>query len=108
MHLIYRLLKRLKVLAFDSFYLNVFKSIGVNLVYLHLQVKMSPERLGYSEEEQVLTPKMSVPASPVAGTPVREAQSPISILLAVAHNQIRNDDDLTSLSWLQDKDILKG
>lgn len=70
---------------------------------------MSPERLGHTEEEQVLTPKMSVPASPVAGTPVREAQSPISILLAVAQNQMnKSDDDLTSLSWLQDKDILKG
>lgn len=70
---------------------------------------MSPERSGYSEEEQILTPKMSVPASPVAGTPIREAQSPISILLAVAQNQMnKSDDDLTSLSWLQDKDILKG
>lgn len=70
---------------------------------------MSPERSGSPQEEQVLTPKMSVPASPIAGTPVREAQSPISILLAVAQNQInRSDDDLTSLSWLQEKDILKG
>lgn len=71
---------------------------------------MSPERAGSPQEEQVITPKMSVPASPVAGTPIREAQSPISILLAVAQNQINKsgDDDLTSLSWLQEKDILKG
>lgn len=53
---------------------------------------------------------MSVPASPVAGTPTREAQSPISLLLAVAQSQSnRNgDDDLTSLSWLHDRDLLKG
>lgn len=72
---------------------------------------MSPERSNSPQEERAITPKMSVPASPVAGTPVREAQSPISILLAVAQNQISksgNDDDLTSLSWLQENDILKG
>lgn len=71
---------------------------------------MSPERTGSPEEEQVITPKMSVPGSPVAGTPVREAQSAISILLAAAHNQgnKNGDDDLTSLSWLQENDILKG
>lgn len=71
---------------------------------------MSPERSGSPQEEQVATPKMSVPASPVAGTPTREAQSPISLLLAVAQSQSnRNgDDDLTSLSWLHDRDLLKG
>lgn len=73
---------------------------------------MSPERPGSPQDELVQMPKMSVPASPVAGTPIREAQSPMSILLAVAqcaHNQNKTaDDDLTSLSWLQDKDLLKG
>lgn len=69
---------------------------------------MSPER-AVTPEEEVFTPKMSVPGSPVAGTPISEAHSPISILLAVAQNQIKSgDDDLTSLSWLQEKDLLKG
>ncbi|KAK9870077.1 hypothetical protein WA026_006172 [Henosepilachna vigintioctopunctata] len=71
---------------------------------------MSPERTGSPQDDQVATPKMSVPASPVAGTPVCEAQSPISLLLAVAQAQNNRspDDDLTSLSWLHERDILKG
>ncbi|KYB27821.1 forkhead box protein N3 isoform X1 [Tribolium castaneum] len=70
---------------------------------------MSPERSNSPQDEAVMTPKMSVPASPVAGTPIREAQSPISLLLAVAQSQSRNgDDDLTSLSWLHERDLLKG
>lgn len=69
---------------------------------------MSPERPGSPQDEAVATPKMSVPASPVAGTPIREAQSPISILLAVASQNRNADDDLTSLSWLHDRDLLKG
>lgn len=71
---------------------------------------MSPERSGSPQDDQSVTPKMSVPASPVAGTPTREAQSPISLLLAVAQSQnTRNgDDDLTSLSWLHERDLLKG
>lgn len=95
---------------------------------------MSPERAGHVEAENgfeygALTPKMSVPGSPVAGTPLREAQSPISILLAVAAAQSHenlpvnrsrdgtvavtastpaSDDDLTNLNWLQNRDLLKG
>lgn len=70
---------------------------------------MSPERSNSPQDEAVMTPKMSVPASPVAGTPIREAQSPISLLLAVAQSQSRHgDDDLTSLSWLHERDLLKG
>ncbi|XP_045479053.1 forkhead box protein N2-like [Harmonia axyridis] len=71
---------------------------------------MSPERIG-SQDDQAATPKMSVPASPVAGTPACEAQNPISLLLAVAQAQSNTrspDDDLTSLSWLHEKDLLKG
>lgn len=53
---------------------------------------------------------MSVPGSPVAGTPTREAESPIALLLAVAQSQSNraSDDDLTSLSWLHEGDVLKG
>ncbi|XP_044748326.1 forkhead box protein N2-like [Coccinella septempunctata] len=72
---------------------------------------MSPERIGSPHDDQVATPKMSVPASPVAGTPACEAQNPISLLLAVAQAQSSTrspDDDLTSLSWLHEKDLLKG
>lgn len=71
---------------------------------------MSPERSGSPQDDQATTPKMSVPASPVAGTPTREAQSPISLLLAVAHSQsTRNgDDDLTNLAWLHERDLLRG
>lgn len=65
---------------------------------------MSPERSSSPQDEQAATPKMSVPASPVAGTPTHEAQSPISLLLAVA----QSDDDLTNLAWLHQKDLLKG
>lgn len=70
---------------------------------------MSPERSG-SPQEQALAPKMSVPASPVAGTPAREAESPLALLLAVAqsHSNRATDDDLTSLSWLHERDVLKG
>lgn len=67
---------------------------------------MSPEKGGIPQEDLASPPKMSVPASPVAGIPIRDAQSPISLLLAVA--QKNGDDDLTSLSWLQEKDLLKG
>ncbi|KAJ8922653.1 hypothetical protein NQ315_007685 [Exocentrus adspersus] len=79
--------------------------------FLDIVVKyiMAPERPISPQEEVVLTPKMSVPGSPVAGTPMRDAQSPISILLAVAQSQNRSpDDDLTSLNWLHDRDLLKG
>ncbi|XP_018565182.1 forkhead box protein N3 isoform X2 [Anoplophora glabripennis] len=70
---------------------------------------MAPERPISPQEEIILTPKMSVPGSPVAGTPMRDAQSPISILLAVAQSQSRSpDDDLTSLNWLHERDLLKG
>lgn len=70
---------------------------------------MSPERSNSPQDEVVMAPKMSVPASPVAGTPIRDAESPISLLLAVAQGQSKNgDDDLTSLSWLHEKDLLKG
>lgn len=71
---------------------------------------MSPERAATPQEDTAVTPKMSVPASPIAGTPTREAQSPMSILLAVAQSQANRsgDDDLTSLSWLHDRDLLKG
>lgn len=71
---------------------------------------MSPERSSSPEEEQIITPKMSVPASPIAGTPAREADSPIALLLAVAQGQCNRptDDDLTSLSWLHERDVLKG
>lgn len=69
---------------------------------------MAPERPNSPQEETILTPKMSVPGSPVAGTPVREAQSPMSILLAVAQSHNRNDDDLTNLNWLHERDLLKG
>ncbi|CAG9864516.1 unnamed protein product [Phyllotreta striolata] len=67
---------------------------------------MAPERAVTPQEESRLSPKMSVPASPIAGTPIRDAQSPISMLLAVA--QSRSDDDLTNLNWLHERDILKG
>ncbi|KAL3265228.1 hypothetical protein HHI36_009442 [Cryptolaemus montrouzieri] len=81
------------------------------LFFLLKDIKMSPERTGSPQDDHVATPKMSVPASPVAGTPLCEAQSPISLLLAVAQAQNNNrnpDDDLTSLTWLHDKDLLKG
>ncbi|KAJ8970231.1 hypothetical protein NQ317_015671 [Molorchus minor] len=69
---------------------------------------MAPERPVSPQAENVMTPKMSVPGSPVAGTP-RDAHSPISILLAVAQSQNRcSDDDLTSLNWLHERDLLKG
>ncbi|GJQ64959.1 hypothetical protein Trydic_g7125 [Trypoxylus dichotomus] len=73
-------------------------------------LKMSPERAGTPPEEPVVAPKMSVPASPVAGTPFREAQSPMSILYAVAqcHATRTSDDDLTNLAWLHERDLLKG
>ncbi|KAJ8949804.1 hypothetical protein NQ318_000502 [Aromia moschata] len=70
---------------------------------------MAPERPVSPHEEIVMTPKMSVPGSPVAGTPIRDAQSPMSILLAVAQSHNRNpDDDLTSLNWLHERDLLKA
>ncbi|XP_017787353.1 PREDICTED: forkhead box protein N3-like isoform X2 [Nicrophorus vespilloides] len=72
-------------------------------------ISMSPERAVSPQEEKVMTPKMSVPGSPVAGTPARDDQSAFTILLAVAQSQSSkaSDDDLTSLSWLQNKDLLK-
>ncbi|KAG5876242.1 hypothetical protein JTB14_032417 [Gonioctena quinquepunctata] len=69
---------------------------------------MAPERAVTSQEERISTPVMSVPASPVAGTPVQNARSPISILLAVAQSQSKSDDDLTNLNWLHERDLLKG
>ncbi|XP_056648295.1 forkhead box protein N3-like [Diorhabda carinulata] len=69
---------------------------------------MAPERAVTPQDESRLSPKMSVPASPIAGTPIRDAQSPISMLLAVAQSQSRADDDLTNLNWLHERDILKG
>uniref|UniRef100_A0A6P7G9V5 Forkhead box protein N3-like n=1 Tax=Diabrotica virgifera virgifera TaxID=50390 RepID=A0A6P7G9V5_DIAVI len=69
---------------------------------------MAPERALTPQDESRLSPKMSVPASPIAGTPIRDAQSPISMLLAVAQSQSRADDDLTNLNWLHERDILKG
>ncbi|XP_050315295.1 forkhead box protein N3-like isoform X2 [Anthonomus grandis grandis] len=70
---------------------------------------MAPERPGSSQSETApLPPRMSVPGSPIALTPAHHAQSPISILLAVAQSQKGPDDDLTSLSWLHEGDILKG
>nr|XP_023026448.1 forkhead box protein N2-like [Leptinotarsa decemlineata] len=69
---------------------------------------MAPERALTPQEENVPTPVMSVPASPVAGIPIQNAQSPISILLAVAQSQSRSDDDLTNLNWLHEHDLLKG
>nr|CAH7731599.1 unnamed protein product [Callosobruchus chinensis] len=70
---------------------------------------MAPERSYSPQDETSSTPKMSVPGSPVAGTPLRDAQSPISLLLAVAQSQNKNpDDDLTSLNWLHERDVLKG
>ncbi|KAF7278613.1 uncharacterized protein LOC143191359 isoform X2 [Rhynchophorus ferrugineus] len=69
---------------------------------------MSPERPGSAEDESNLShPRMSVPGSPIALTPMTNAQSPISILLAVAQSQKGPDDDLTSLSWLHEGDVLK-
>lgn len=81
-----------------------------NVMVGNFQSRMSPERSGSPQDDQATTPKMSVPASPVAGTPTREAQSPISLLLAVAQSQsTRNgDDDLTNLAWLHERDLLKG
>lgn len=70
---------------------------------------MSPERPGSTEDESNIShPRMSVPGSPIALTPMTNAQSPISILLAVAQSQKGPDDDLTSLSWLHEGDVLKG
>lgn len=92
----------------------VFLGLGVNKL---VERGMSPERAGTPQEESATTPKMSVPGSPVAGTPSRDAQSAFSFLLAVAQSQTQQqngtanktpDDDLTSLTWLQDRDLLKG
>lgn len=74
---------------------------------------MSPERTTSPQVYCVETPKMSVPASSPPGTPINEAQSPISLLLAVAqaqngNNRNTSDDDLTNLAWLHEKDLLKG
>ncbi|CAH1183808.1 unnamed protein product [Ceutorhynchus assimilis] len=71
---------------------------------------MSPERPSSAQSETGAQPqqRMSVPGSPIALTPMHNAQSPISILLAVAQSQKGPDDDLTSLSWLHEGDILKG
>ncbi|XP_066254597.1 forkhead box protein N2-like isoform X2 [Euwallacea similis] len=70
---------------------------------------MSPERPGSAQSEAALAaPRMSEPGSPIAYTPLNNAQSPISILLAVAQSQKVPDDDLTSLSWLHEGDVLKG
>lgn len=72
-------------------------------------IPMSPERPGSAQSEAAPPPpRMSVPGSPIALTPIHNAQSPISILLAVAQSQKGPDDDLTSLSWLHEGDILKG
>ncbi|XP_030767152.1 forkhead box protein N3-like [Sitophilus oryzae] len=69
---------------------------------------MSPERPGSAEDDSYPPPpRMSVPGSPIALTPMSHAQSPISILLAVAQSQKGPDDDLTSLSWLHEGDVLK-
>ncbi|XP_049825530.1 forkhead box protein N3-like isoform X2 [Aethina tumida] len=69
---------------------------------------MSPERSNSPQSDVALTPKLSVPGSPVAGTPIQDATSPFSFLLAVAQSQSKiTDDDLTSLSWLQNRDLLK-
>lgn len=70
---------------------------------------MSPERPGSAQSDTAPPPpRMSVPGSPIALTPAHTAQSPISILLAVAQSQKGPDDDLTSLSWLHEGDVLKG
>ncbi|CAH0560268.1 unnamed protein product [Brassicogethes aeneus] len=69
---------------------------------------MSPERAISPQYDVSSTPKLSVPGSPVAGTPLQDATSPFSLLLAVAQSQKNGDDDLTSLSWLHDQDVLKG
>lgn len=82
-------------------------SIWISIFSLQV-TNMAPERAITPQEESRLSPKMSVPASPIAGTPIRDAQSPISMLLAVAQSQSRADDDLTNLNWLHERDILKG
>lgn len=71
--------------------------------------RMFPEQSGLPLH-QVPAPNMSVPGSPVPGMPTHEAESPIALLLAVAHSQNNrtSDDDLTSLSWLHEGDVLKG
>ncbi|XP_018333742.1 forkhead box protein N3-like [Agrilus planipennis] len=71
-------------------------------------MKMSPEKSGISfHHQQATTPKMSTPYDSSAS--IKEAESPIALLLAVAQSQNRSsDDDLTSLSWLHEQDLLKG
>ncbi|XP_060532398.1 forkhead box protein N3-like isoform X2 [Cylas formicarius] len=100
----------------ESYSLLPFQKLHLplSLIISHLYkdsflTKMSPERPSSAQDEVALaTLKMSAPGSPEALTPHRDAQSPISILLAVAQSQKNNDDDLTSLSWLHERDVLKG
>ncbi|KAH0999007.1 hypothetical protein HUJ04_003253 [Dendroctonus ponderosae] len=92
---------------------RMYADASTNFVFLQLhnfsKKSMSPERPGSVQSDTAPpTPRMSVPGSPIALTPAHHAQSPISILLAVAQSQKGPDDDLTSLSWLHEGDVLKG
>lgn len=77
---------------------------------------MSPERSSSPLSPQAVAPRMV--AMEVDSVNVQEAESPSH---QVAENGIQvagesngstvpvtNDDDLTSLSWLQDRNLLKG
>lgn len=88
-------------------------------VYYCLVPEMSPERLSapMSPQEQALTPRMLEPVDINTVDVVQEAElsdhshnggmpqssTPMHTPLALS-----NDDDLTSLSWLQDRNLLKG
>lgn len=73
---------------------------------------MSPERSGSPLPPQAVTPRVA--KMEVDSGNVQEAEAPrensyqVTLESNVSATAVTNDDDLTSLSWLQDRNLLKG
>lgn len=78
----------------------------INVCFLLVPV-MSPERstAPLSPQEQALTPRMLEPME-LSSIDVQEAENNNGIVQS--STPLTNDDDLTSLAWLQDRNLLKG
>lgn len=73
---------------------------------------MSPERSSSPLPPQAVTPRVA--KMEVDSGNVQEAEAPrensyqVTLESNVSATAVTNDDDLTSLSWLQDRNLLKG
>lgn len=70
---------------------------------------MSPERWSgpVSPQEQALTPRMPEPID-MNSLDVQEAEFTENNSDVQSSTPLTNDDDLTNLAWLQDRNLLKG